>query len=749
MESLSRLQRVSDCKWSKEHIEEADALVKWLSGQEAGHINYAELHGEVDEIDKTIPLIRRIAHFILDAAAELKCPPSINAILGIVDAELRKQGDIDIRIVALAAIFRASAEETLEPIEQHEQFSSLKILINPENESIEADPEVLQFFADTLGLPYRMLDSLTLPQIFHPRSHRIVKQGIMRICRGGLSNLSFECILCGHNQQKKIPVTVVLAQQLDGTISASISDNTKQTVLKEKLRHSQKIARLKSGQYEKLFKETPVALMEVDFSAAKMLIRALIQFGVEDLKKHLKANHKELFNLVRKLNLVRKNAKTDELVGLSGNKPADDFEKYCTPETIDALIEFFVALSEGNSLEEVETKIRNSDGEERNIIVRMINVPDSDATSSRTLVSVMDITQVTQREEKRRGNVVGMLAEGVAHELNNAIMEINGAADLIAKGASVEENIQRIQGACGKSADIITELLTISLKREADPHVYNLAEKVLGEIAASIRGLIDRPNVTIESACSGDIGNIRVDIQQLKDIILRLCLNSVDAMPNGGSIRLNALNSDRNVVIEVTDNGEGINEEIQSEIFDPFFTTKAVGKGRGLGLSVAKGLAEQNNGRIEVDSMRGFGTTVRMIFPRIEGVRKSQRIDMRRLIPESLRGRGDIGVFAASSNFGTLCETMLQRCGYSVVRFTNPEEIEGMNGNSPDLILVDASLSDSNGWERNLIKRHPGIKIIYMGSESADEGVLRTVQLRKPFNVVKLATLVKQTLAAS
>ncbi|MFC1655952.1 ATP-binding protein [Patescibacteria group bacterium] len=746
MNSLDSLRRVSDCKWSKEHIEEADALVKWLSGKEASEINYLALHGEVDGVQKTIPLIRKIAHFILDAAEDLQCPPSVNAILGIVDAEVRKQGDIDIRIVALAAIFKAGVSETMEATKGPEEFRPISIMINPNTEKVEADPPTLQFFADELGLPYEMLDNLSLSQIFHPRSLRLMKQGILRICRTSLESVSFECILCGHNQQKKFSVNVVLEQQSSGEIAVAITDNSKQAALKKQLRHSQKVARLKSGQYEQLFKETPVALMEVDFSASREVINALIQLGVEDLRKHLSGHHDELFNLVRKLKVMRVNAKTREIIGVDRKDVVSDFEEYCTKETIEALIEFFVALSEGRDFSETETTIRTAEGDTRKVMARLISVPDSDSGLSRTLLSVVDITEMAKREERRRGDLVNMLAAGISHELNNTVARISGAADLIEKGAKVDENIKRIQDACNRSREIIDELLKISLKQDAEPHVYNLAEEVLREMATSIRGYLNRPEVEITTECPKDIGNIRIDIQQLKEAFSRLALNSSDAMPDGGRLILRASNEGRNVLVEVIDSGAGISGEHQSKVFDPFFTTKEVGKGKGMGLSVVKALIEQNNGEIEIESIPGVGTKVKMRFPRVEGVRKSQRIDMRKLIPESLKGRGSIGVVATSRDFGNLCETMLTRCGYTVVVFESEEELMGMNGDSPDLILVDIALSSPDGWERQLVEEHPKLKIIYMGNSDDESAVYRTA-LKKPFRVERLATAIKQTLA--
>jgi signal transduction histidine kinase len=241
--------------------------------------------------------------------------------------------------------------------------------------------------------------------------------------------------------------------------------------------------------------------------------------------------------------------------------------------------------------------------------------------------------------EAQKLKMVGTMAAGLAHELNNILTPIRGHAELIAEGEHKVEQIrrygQRILDSAVAAAQITQALLTYAHKDTFQPVRSNLRQLLQSTILPVLSKTL--PNqVHLKTDLARNV-SVDVDRHLFQQAIVNLVFNACDAMPEGGEIVIGLTTStapagerteggggeeshggeavDRSAVVTVADNGTGIEEEHLSQIFDPFFTTKAVGSGSGLGLAMVMGTVTRHHGRIEVDSVLNQGTTFRIYLP--------------------------------------------------------------------------------------------------------------------------------------
>jgi two-component system cell cycle sensor histidine kinase/response regulator CckA len=224
---------------------------------------------------------------------------------------------------------------------------------------------------------------------------------------------------------------------------------------------------------------------------------------------------------------------------------------------------------------------------------------------------------------------LGTLASGVAHDFNNLLGIILGYTSMLEQQAldpKIAQRIQSIQQAALRGASLVKQLLTIARKGES--HFESLS---LNEITRETIELLHRTfpkTISLISELS-DTELVRGDSAQIHQILLNICLNARDAMPQGGTLRIASqmkdgtavaaefprANADEYVFLSVADSGIGMDEETRRRIFEPFFTTKGPGKGSGLGLTLVYSIVENHRGFIAVDSMPGAGTTFRIYLP--------------------------------------------------------------------------------------------------------------------------------------
>lgn len=224
--------------------------------------------------------------------------------------------------------------------------------------------------------------------------------------------------------------------------------------------------------------------------------------------------------------------------------------------------------------------------------------------------------QVSLEQVKRadRLSAVGQLAAGLAHEVRNPLASIEGAIDILEKDSSVErraEFLPIIKLECRRLGRLLNNLLDFA--RPRPPHIEAVeVEGLIDPVIALISHTAEKASIVVRKSLSQGLPPVQCDAEQLKQVVLNLTLNAIQAMPDGGEVTLSATKDEERVLIEVSDQGTGIPEEELDRIFDPFYTTKQTGT--GLGLSVAYQIIAQHQGTITVrrNPNRGMTFSIRM-----------------------------------------------------------------------------------------------------------------------------------------
>jgi len=247
-----------------------------------------------------------------------------------------------------------------------------------------------------------------------------------------------------------------------------------------------------------------------------------------------------------------------------------------------------------------------------------------------------DITERRALEEQLRQSqkleAIGRLAGGVAHDFNNILMSIMGAADLLLmqlpSGDSAREEATEIKQSVDRGAGLTRQLLAFSRRQATRPRLFALGE-IVGGMDRMLRRLIEA-EIEFEIISAPDPLMIVADSGQLEQVVMNLVINARDAMPKGGrlTVRVEEVELDeaaaatlaegktgRYARLSVADTGTGIDEQTRAKLFEPFFTTKEQGKGTGLGLSIVYGIVKQSGGYITVASEPGRGATFLLYFP--------------------------------------------------------------------------------------------------------------------------------------
>lgn len=367
---------------------------------------------------------------------------------------------------------------------------------------------------------------------------------------------------------------------------------------------------------------------------------------------------------------------------------------------------------------------------------------------------------------------VGRLAGGVAHDYNNMLGVILGRAEMsLAKMKSddpLRKNVESIMRAGQRSADLTHQLLAFARKQTIEPKVMNLNETIENTLKM-LRRLIGE-NIDLAWRPATALWTVEKDPVQVNQILANLCVNAKDAISETGGITIETENkvideaycathpeaiSGNYVVLAVSDDGCGMDEETRSNIFEPFFTTKGVGEGTGLGLATVYGIVKQNNGFINVYSEPGEGSTFRIYIPIYEGEMTEKTETVVSEIPHGTGQR----VFLVEDEAVLLdmARLMLEELGYEVHTASLPAETLSYlqeNSCSMDLLITDVVMPGMSGKELagEVRKICEGVKILFMSGYTANaiahHGVLdKGVDfIQKPFSLSELGQKVKEVL---
>lgn len=363
-----------------------------------------------------------------------------------------------------------------------------------------------------------------------------------------------------------------------------------------------------------------------------------------------------------------------------------------------------------------------------------------------------------QLETSQRLQAIGTLAGGVAHDFNNVLMAILGYASIASAEAgpdtTVAPHLDHITQAARRARDLADKLLTFSRGSEGADEPTSLAEPIL-EAVRMMHATVPA-NVEILCAVSDDLPSVQLGDTQITQVVMNLVLNGAAAIEPGepGHIVIRAVAEGALVVLEVRDNGCGMDDVTASRVFEPFFSTRAVGEGSGMGLPVVHGIVSGAGGTMDVASTPGEGTTFTIELPACPDVSAKPAADAER--PERTGGDGTLVLIVDDEEplVELLCHAF-RRDGFDAEGFTDPAAAIARLDASPEsvgAVITDVTMREMRGdrLARAMLARRPDLPVIgYTGfSNEVDEDAARAAGmrrlLRKPLDLSDLTRAVHE-----
>ena len=465
------------------------------------------------------------------------------------------------------------------------------------------------------------------------------------------------------------------------------------------------------------------------------------------------------------------------------NRAFETLTGYAKPELAELRVEELAVDGEGiaaqfrRTLQEAasvttNTELRTKDGSPVPIELRTVPLCSPGCDTAVLLLA----TNLSERQrlegelrQSQKMEAIGKLAGGVAHDFNNVLTTILGLTESMISGRTTPnaESLREIHHAATHAAELTHSLLAFSRRQILQKRVIAL-DGVIGNIARMVVRLIGE-DIRLETACEDGLPPVRADQAQLEQVLLNLCLNARDAMPQGGELRIEARRANLSeewskqhpgsrsgsyVALSVRDTGEGMDEETLRRVFEPFFTRKAPGKGTGLGLSLVYGIVKQHEGFIDIRSKSGAGTEFVVYFPPSSGAIESPQQPAAAVTE---RGSATVLIVEDEKNVRRLIVEVLSNLGYRTFAAANGEEavkvFERWAGQI-DLVLLDAILPKKGGREvyEQILSRKPSVRFLFISGYNEvfiNEKFEMDPSfdfLRKPFTTIELASRVRNAL---
>jgi two-component system cell cycle sensor histidine kinase/response regulator CckA len=373
--------------------------------------------------------------------------------------------------------------------------------------------------------------------------------------------------------------------------------------------------------------------------------------------------------------------------------------------------------------------------------------------------------------QMQKMQAVGTLAGGVAHDFNNILQTILGYAEGLHEDPDLPEpmaeDIDVILDACRRGGSLTGQLLAFSRQQVLEPEVIEAGAAVT-EVLRMIRRLIPE-TIELATDIAQDGCCVFADESQLAQIVVNLAVNARDAMPAGGRLEVAVaaveldsafclskpgLHAGRYASIRVSDNGEGMGEDVRERIFEPFFTTKDMGKGTGLGLATVFGIVKQHDGYIDVESTPGQGTDFTVYLPQVEPPARSAT---RAPLEAGANTGAVILLVEDDAAVRALVKRRLEAMGHRVLVAANGPEAVALHGeyaDTVDLALLDVVLPGMDGRQayRLMCDCTPDLKALFMSGypltreASAPDWDPSLPLLRKPFRTRDLQSALEQAL---
>jgi PAS domain S-box-containing protein len=438
--------------------------------------------------------------------------------------------------------------------------------------------------------------------------------------------------------------------------------------------------------------------------------------------------------------------------------------------------QFIERYKQVGRIEGAEAEWRRKDG--KAILVQLSGRRARDERSGLDCLEVIveDITErrnlETQLRQSQKFEAVGLLAGGIAHDFNNMIGAIIGWADLglgeTQPGDRLQGFFQKVRQQADRAAALTRQLLAFARRQILEPRTLNLNETVAE--ATSLLEKVIGGDIEVQTRLAPDLQTVRADPVQIEQVLMNLCVNARDAMPQGGRLLLETANVELGedfcqrhvyarpgcfVLLAVSDTGIGMDRATLEHIFEPFFTTKGAGKGTGLGLAMVYGIVKQHNGYVHVYSEPGAGTTFRVYLPVAQAaVQAPEKKE------EATRVRGGEETILLAEDHEGMLEMALEtlgRLGYQVLVARDGEEAVQLfeaHRDRIDLVLLDVVLPRLSGPDAyaRICALRPQVRALFTTGYSAESARLdKLVEtgaaiLQKPYSPSVLAGRVREIL---
>jgi PAS domain S-box-containing protein len=423
--------------------------------------------------------------------------------------------------------------------------------------------------------------------------------------------------------------------------------------------------------------------------------------------------------------------------------------------------------------ESTSRQFTTHDGRTFSIASTPVLNPDGKTSKMGILRDVTHEIQVeTRLRQAQKMEAVGQLAGGVAHDFNNLLQVIKGYTEVtlaeMPSNSTWHEDIKEAHAAAERASDLTQQLLAFSRQQVIEPTDLNL-NGLIENLLKMIRRLIGE-HIQLTFIPGKGLNLVHVDPGKIEQILMNLCINARDAMPQGGSLTITTQNiqidrknsesragvkDEAYVLLQVSDTGCGMDQEQTERIFDPFFTTKALGKGTGLGLATVYGIVKQHKGHIEVHSVLGQGSTFKITLPLAAKENdKQDATEAAEAVRETGKpnngGAETILVAEDHQAVQKLVTRILRKAGYRVLTANDGQEAINIFNEQPeriDLALFDVMMPNLGGQEAmaQILKIRPELPHLFASGYS--EQAIHGNFIQKPYHRENLLKKIRELLS--
>lgn len=514
----------------------------------------------------------------------------------------------------------------------------------------------------------------------------------------------------------------------------------------EQIRKRENDLRESETRFRSIFENTPLGIV------------------VLDLNRQIKYYNQALINIL--------GYSKDELKG-------SDCLSIIAPESRNLALENLLRLSKGAiDFYKDDRKLLRKD---RSVILADIivaSIKDKDDQPANIIIMVNDITEKTVIEQQliqaQKLEAVGKLASGVAHDFNNLLQVILGYGKIMTKHLNAapegKEAWEHISDAGKRARNLVKQLLAFGRPASSANFINIAPDKFLCSFSQMISKMLS-DKINVEFVANADLPEIKGDLTQLEQVMLNLCVNARDAMPDGGTITLSTERIEVDTLFAaqtpgaipgdyvrfcVADTGEGMEDEVKAHIFEPFYSTKEFGKGSGIGLASVHTIVKGHKGFIVVDSETGGGSCFNIFIPVTGKDDDGKNKDDAEELPQDLNGSGEMLLLCEDEEqVRNLGEIILNDAGYQILCAEDGDkavELFDKFGSRLSLVILDMIMPGKSGREvfKYIRAQDPDIPILFTTgySEEMLNGEFGDNVIQKPYREEKLLRKIKKMISS-